>query len=347
MRLASGSLFTILVLALAGCGGSEERDETPEDAAPPTAAAEPAGQVCENRIRGLAIRYPAGWHTDALRVGEACQAFHPEPFQIRDGTDCCPWALEARPIREPFERVLAGYLDERYYRLLAREELEAAGRPAVRVEVEATGEGLYERGTRTYAYLIDRDGETFVVQTIAYPGNEQYEAWRTIADEATTTLRLDDDLAAAGRETVKVYFGNASRQQDASSCGEVFARERQILAPRTREERLAAALERLLEGPTPQERADGYSSWFSSDTAGTLRAVRILPERVVRVDFDDFSRLLNGANTSCGSASLYAALDATVRAAVPGARPVYSFHDDCAAFYEWLQAAAPACHATR
>ncbi|MFH0750696.1 MAG: hypothetical protein V2B17_02560, partial [Chloroflexota bacterium] len=60
-----------------------------------------------------------------------------------------------------------------------------------------------------------------------------------------------------------------------------------------------------------------------------------------RVSSRDLRRLRPNASSSCGSTALLAALDATL-AQLPGIRGArYSFGGDEAAFYEWLQMAAP------
>jgi hypothetical protein len=62
---------------------------------------------------------------------------------------------------------------------------------------------------------------------------------------------------------------------------------------------------------------------------------------VARVSLRDLRPLLPGASTSCGSAALLAALDATLAQFPEILRARYSFGGDEAAFYEWLQRAPP------
>lgn len=96
----------------------------------------------------------------------------------------------------------------------------------------------------------------------------------------------------------------------------------------------------LLRGPTAAERARGYGGWFSSRTAGRLRAVSA-SNGVARIDFEDFSRLIPGASSSCGSALLLAQLDRTALQFPTVRRAVYSFGGSQRAFYEWLQRSPP------
>jgi hypothetical protein len=96
----------------------------------------------------------------------------------------------------------------------------------------------------------------------------------------------------------------------------------------------------LLRGPTPAERRQGYGGWFSAKTAGMLRGVRV-SNGVAYVDFRNFSRVIPGASSSCGSALLLAQLDRTAKYFPTVRRTVYSFDGSVRAFYEWLQRSPP------
>lgn len=106
------------------------------------------------------------------------------------------------------------------------------------------------------------------------------------------------------------------------------------------EDPLQVALEELLAGPTPEEEEDGYTSWFSQRTAGMLRNADV-DDGVAHIDFFDFSRIIPGASTSCGSAALLAQLERTAEQFPRVLRAVYSFEGDAEAFYGWLQREAP------
>jgi hypothetical protein len=71
-----------------------------------------------------------------------------------------------------------------------------------------------------------------------------------------------------------------------------------------------------------------------------LRSVRIA-HGTAYVDFRNFSRLLPGASSSCGSASLLAQLDRTATQFPTVSRAIYSFNGNRRAFYEWLQLSPP------
>jgi spore germination protein GerM len=102
----------------------------------------------------------------------------------------------------------------------------------------------------------------------------------------------------------------------------------------------ARALRELLAGPTPGEAAAGFTSLFGPPTADALLGV-VVVDGIAQVSFRDLRRIIPNASSSCGSAALLGALDATL-AQLPGIRGArYSFGGDEAAFYEWLQMAPP------
>ena len=122
----------------------------------------------------------------------------------------------------------------------------------------------------------------------------------------------------------------------ADPCGTVAPVVRKVAGPVTAE----VALRELLAGPTADETAAGFTSLFGPPTAGALLDVTIAGG-IARVSFRDLRTIIPNASSSCGSAALLGALDATL-ARLPGVRGArYSFGGDEAAFYEWLQMAPP------
>ncbi len=132
--------------------------------------------------------------------------------------------------------------------------------------------------------------------------------------------------------TVTVYFSNVERDPDAV-CDRVFPVERRVTAEVPAVE---AALRQLLGGPLPDERAQGYSSFFSDATRSRIRGIRT-GDGTVYLDLADSRAELVGANSSCGSASLLAQLEQTVSANGGYDRIIVAFDGDPELFYEWLQ----------
>lgn len=90
--------------------------------------------------------------------------------------------------REPVPLdVIAG--DDPSQAVLEREEAEIAGSRAVRIEAEATGEGLYPAGTRHYQVAVEADGETVLLSTFEVGGLD-YERNKEVVDEMADSLEL-------------------------------------------------------------------------------------------------------------------------------------------------------------
>jgi hypothetical protein len=143
-----------------------------------------------------------------------------------------------------------------------------------------------------------------------------------------------DDASAAGETTTSfhVFFHNDVLSGDPSDCEAVFPVQRS--APR--DPAVAAmALRSLFAGPTPDERVQGYRSFFSAATAGLLKSVRI-ESGVAYVDLHDPRALLAGATSSCGSAELLSEMLATLRQFPTVERAIYAIEDDRQAFYQWM-----------
>ena len=97
------------------------------------------------------------------------------------------------------------------------------------------------------------------------------------------------------------------------------------------------ALEWLVRGPTPEERAAGIQSWFSDRTAGALKSVEVDAAGHATVDFQDLRRLIPNASSSAGSAMLLQELQGTVFQ-FPEIRSVeFRIDGSCDLFWEWLQ----------
>ena len=155
----------------------------------------------------------------------------------------------------------------------------------------------------------------------------------TIVAFLLTTLALGSGTAGSnGTTRVQVFFVRG----DLGRCDKVYPVSRRVRRPTV----LKGAVEALLRGPTAAERRRSYGGWFSARTAGMLRSIR-LSQDVAYIDFRDFRRVIPGASSSCGSASLLAQLNRTATQFPTVRRAIYSFKGSRRAFYEWLQLSPP------
>ena len=173
--------------------GASRAASTPTS--PPTPSALPPGwRLCTNTHVGYSIGYPEDWYTTELRIEEVCSQFHPTYFTIPQFSE---YPLTALNVGQTSERP-ATPTDPRYARTLLWEETSVGVRTAVRFEEEFTGEGLYEKGTMRYGYVIEPKGRALTVCAMAPPGTTGYADWKVVVDQAVRTLDLG---WASGRST--------------------------------------------------------------------------------------------------------------------------------------------------
>jgi hypothetical protein len=147
--------------------------------------------LCTNAAAGYSIGYPAGWYTTHPEPEQACQLFDPEPFPIPGGTDFPPPALSVAQTPGSVAEYLQVATDPAFWRTVTREDTTVAGHPAVRIETEfVASEGESEPGTRSYGYVLDRDGTIVTVFATGLPGDAGYSRYKAVADKAVTTLRF-------------------------------------------------------------------------------------------------------------------------------------------------------------
>jgi hypothetical protein len=156
----------------------------------PSEVVSPMWSLCTNIRRDYSIGYPSGWYTTHLGSAQACEYFDPEPFEILPGTEFPPTALFVARTRESVEAYLGQLTDPMFFETIRREETTVGKRSAVVIETEATGQGESEPGERTYGYVVDVGGRAFVVLATGLPGDERYEDFKQVADEAVETVRF-------------------------------------------------------------------------------------------------------------------------------------------------------------
>lgn len=92
----------------------------------------------------------------------------------------------------------------------------------------------------------------------------------------------------------------------------------------------------LVAGPTDEEVAGDVSSFFSSETAGSVISAA-LTDGLLVVDFTDVRPVIPNASTSCGSEALLAQLNSTAFQFDVVERTRYLIEGSCDDFANWLQ----------
>jgi hypothetical protein len=153
----------------------------------------PSGwSVCTNRRRGYSIGYPGGWYTTHLRPAQACEYFNPEPFEILEGTEFPPTGLFAFLTDQTVDSYVEQATDPMFFETIRQEDTTVGERSAVLIETAATGQGESEPGERTYGYVVavGPEEDAFVVLATGLPGDERYEEFKDVADEAVKTAQF-------------------------------------------------------------------------------------------------------------------------------------------------------------
>lgn len=187
------SMLTVLAVAMSAA--SCERTESvpmppdPEEAiATAPAAADPAMErtsECVNREAGYVLRYPADWHVNGGEILGPCSLFDPEQIEIPRGSEVpveSALMIGLEPV--PFTTLTGEVLGRRD---LSRERTTVDGREAMRIEGETTGDGLYDRGIRSYQYFVDL-GDTTMVATTYGVGSLPLDRKRRVLDAMMETL---------------------------------------------------------------------------------------------------------------------------------------------------------------
>lgn len=186
------SFLVVLTLAL-GVTACERRESAEPPPATPAedatrTAADPAMEQtseCVNRLEGYAVEYPAAWHVNTGGIVGPCALFDPDPIEIpRDSELPLEVAIRIGLEPVPFAGLAGDVLGRRD---LARERTTVDGREAVRIEGESTGEGLYDRGIRSYQYFVDL-GDTTMVAATYDVGALPFERKRRILDAMMRTF---------------------------------------------------------------------------------------------------------------------------------------------------------------
>ncbi len=164
------------------------------------------------------------------------------------------------------------------------------------------------------------------------PG-EQIEAGGTIGVGVNVRARCLDyqsDLENARSTTVHVLFECAPDGLYPNVSTSIVRVE-----PISESAPIEATLGALLAGLTDEERAMGFSSFFSAQSAAALNSVELVSGRLI-VDFND-AIIINNASTSTGGMFFMAELQANLFQFPEVAEIEFQIDGSCLAFGDWLQ----------
>lgn len=144
------------------------------------------GQACTNQEIGYRVSYPNTWQTNSGVVLNPCRVFDAGEIQLEDATEDFDEAVYIRREDIPYDRL--ANLDDPSTRTLSRQQTTVDGRPAVIIESEATGTGLFPQGRRYYRYLVDLGSKTLVAVTYDIPKLD-YERNKQVLDKIMNSFK--------------------------------------------------------------------------------------------------------------------------------------------------------------
>lgn len=213
----------VVVLALAGGlvapmlrgDMAVEFDPGPVDQ-PPEAPAE-LGSTCRNPADGYRISYPDGWHANEGTTLAPCRFFHPEPFDLAEGTDADRRAVSITVEDAPASQIRDGYASDRIHDVREVDKRTVSGRDAFRIESLATGGGgRFPQGTRVVTHVVDDGARAVVIESTGLARDLDFEDAAAVQDRMVETLRLD----AGGGEPGEGAEGESSDVGGESESGD-------------------------------------------------------------------------------------------------------------------------------
>jgi hypothetical protein len=125
----------------------------------------PRAVSCTDADQPVQFDVPVGWFVDVTPAEQPCTRFAPEPFSVCSACDGpFPYGL----VRLSAEAITS---DPQFETVVSSTETMVRGRPATVSEVEATGDGLFPAGYRTYKYVVDWSPSGWLVMSIdGHPG---------------------------------------------------------------------------------------------------------------------------------------------------------------------------------
>ncbi len=152
-------------------------------------------------------------------------------------------------------------------------------------------------------------------------------------DENAREYKLPVRFAAVEERTsIKLFFNNDKLDPEIS-CDKVFEVVREVQKTPTIAH---TTLMQLFNGPTKEEKNDGYQSFFSILTKDILKSIKIA-NNTAYVDLTDIRTLIPNASSSCGSAQLLGQIDQTLGQFPSIEKVIIAINGDPQTFYDWIQ----------
>ncbi len=179
-------------------------------------------------------------------------------------------------------------------------------------------------------------------------GNREGEVVAQVITPHTIVIRVEDGQVASavtdgkfnemtgkilGEEVVySAYFGNSNKNPNAENCETVYPVEREISGENPQRELLL----KLFQGPTSEEKEDGYYSFFSKETADILKGFKVEDE-IAYINLKDIRNIIPNISSSCGSQQFMAEIEQTLLQFPKVEEVYYAINGEPETFYNWIQ----------
>lgn len=152
-----------------------------------TATSTTRTSTCENGVDGYAVEHPEAWSSSSGPAGEPCRWFSPEPIAPQAVQSPAQVPIRLHVVPQPLEEVerLEGSTAD----VLRSDRRDVDGRPAVRQELRARGEGLLPAGTRSTQWLVELGSRTLIATTSEAATAGTYEQNAAVLDAMISSLR--------------------------------------------------------------------------------------------------------------------------------------------------------------
>ncbi len=153
--------------------------------------------------------------------------------------------------------------------------------------------------------------------------------------KADITSKTSWNYAAMNQPiSLNVYFSTTRNNPGMQDCAKTDLVTRSV--PHTGAT-AAAALDQLFRGPTTEEKALGMNDfWITEETAHNLKRV-FIKNGIAYLDWKDIRTVIPNASTSCGSASFFAPVEATLEQFPTVTKVIQAIDGNPSDFYEWMQ----------
>lgn len=210
MRSHLAAITALAFVVVTGCSDDEDTAGTTTTTSSPTTTTLPGGDlVACDAGEGITISAPAGWSSAG-----PCRWFHPEPFEVPEATDARFAAISAHLEPVPFAQIAAPEEERDAERAVTAID----GLQAVRLDYDATGDGLYPPGTPITTYAVDvapgveAEPRTLLVDTVGVDDFD-IERNRVVLDRMARSIDVTLEGVAGRSGVVARYAGGGGAFQ--------------------------------------------------------------------------------------------------------------------------------------